>query len=843
MEDKNPYPFTGLTENDVGVSRRAHGSNTADYQSGRSFLHVLKEIISDPMLILLAAATSIYFISGEISDALFMSAAIVFISAISIYQSNRSRNALQALKEVTQPYAMVIRNDQPVHIPAGEVVVGDYAIISEGERVPADGIVKQLNDFSVNEAILTGEAFSVAKEVHASGDNQVFQGTFAETGQCVFEVTAVGNKTKLGELGRSVQDIRRNKSPLQEQVKSFVKWMSLVGFLIFLVIWGVNYFQSKSILESLLKGLTIAMSVLPEEIPVAFISFMALGAWRLMKKGIIVKEPSVVESLGAASVICLDKTGTITENRMDVYRIYDFKTDAIVSGSETGSPSVRDLISIAMWASETVPFDNMEKAILKAYEGCIPADKRPFFKKVREYPLDGKPPMMTHIFENSGKVRIIAMKGAPEAILKTSRLNEEERKRINVHLSAFAEEGLRVLGVGSASFEGTDFPESQQEFDINFLGLIGFYDPPKKNIKDTFRQLYSAGIRLKIITGDNPITSAAIARQSGFKGFEKSLTSAELVKMNEADFDKAVMDHDLFTRMFPEVKLKVIQSLKRQGQIVGMTGDGVNDGPALKAADIGIAMGRRGSEIAKEASSLVLTDDDFGKMIDGVAMGRKIYTNLKRAIQYIISIHIPIILVVALPLMLDWTYPAIFTPVHVIFLELIMGPTCSLVYENEPPEKNNMLQNPRVITATFFNMNELVLSIFQGLAITGGMMTIYYFSVQKGYDESLTRSMVFTTLIMANIFLTFVNRSFYYSVFTTVKYKNHLLWVIVMATLILSAMALYFPPFSVFFKVMRLTYRQIGSAAITAFISVIWIELWKRRKRSTKALSGSALLF
>lgn len=843
MEDKNPYPFTGMTENEVDTSRRAHGSNTAGYQSERSFLHIVKEIVLDPMLILLTAATFIYFISGEISDALFMLAAIVFISAISVYQSNRSWNALRALKEFTHPHAMVIRNNHPVHIPATEVVVGDYVIISEGERIPADGIVKQLNDFLVNEAVLTGEAFSVPKDLHSREHNQVFKGTLVETGQCVFEVTAVGDKTKLGELGRSIQDIRRNQSPLQEQIKSFVKWMSLIGFLIFLVIWGINYLQSKSILESLLKGLTIAMSILPEEIPVAFISFMALGAWRLMKKGIIVKEPSVVEALGAASVICLDKTGTLTENRMEIYRIYDFKSDTTISGSEAGSASVRDLISTAMWASETVPFDNMEKAILKTYEASAPIDMRPFFKKVHEYPLDGKPPMMTHIFENNRKERIIAMKGAPEAILKTSLLDEDERKRINNHLSAFAEEGLRVLGVGSATFDGTNFPETQQKFNINFLGLIGFYDPPKKNIKDTFQRLYSAGIRLKIITGDNPLTSAAIARQSGFKGFEKSLTSAELVAMNDTDFDRAAMDNDLFTRMFPEVKLKVIQSLKQQGQIVAMTGDGVNDGPALKAADIGIAMGRRGSEIAKEASSLVLTDDNFGKIIDGVAMGRKIYANLKKAIQYIISIHIPIILIVALPLVLGWTYPTIFTPVHVIFLELIMGPTCSLAYENELPEKNNMLQQPRLIRATFFHINELILSILQGLAITGGIMTIYYFSVQKGYDESLTRSMVFTTLIMANIFLTFVNRSFYYSVFTMVKYKNRLLWVIVMATLILSAMALYFPAFSAFFKVTPLAPWQVGFSLLTAFISVIWVELWKMRKRLQTTLSRSETSF
>ncbi|HJY23394.1 MAG TPA: cation-translocating P-type ATPase, partial [Hanamia sp.] len=350
-------------------------------------------------------------------------------------------------------------------------------------------------------------------------------------------------------------------------------------------------------------------------------------------------------------------------------------------------------------------------------------------------------------------------------------------------------------------------------------------------IAHVFKQLYDAGIKLKIITGDNPVTTAAIAKQAHFRGYEKTITSTELLQLNETDFDKAVIENNLFTRMFPEVKLKIIKSLKRQNHIVGMTGDGVNDGPALKAANIGIAMGKRGSEIAKEASSLILTDDDFGKMVDAVAMGRKIYTNLKKAIQYIISIHIPIILTVVLPLVLGWMYPTIFTPVHVIFLELIMGPTCSIVYENEPLEKNSMLQKPRPITNTFFNLKELSLSIFQGLAITAGTLFMYQLAVQKGYSEEMTRSLVFTTLIFSNLFLTLVNRSFYFSVLKTLRNKNVLLQIVIIATLALLAMILYIPSFSPFFKITSLNAMQIGWSVVTAFVSVIWFEVYKWRKR------------
>jgi len=834
-EDRNPYPFSGLGEKEIGASFRKYGSNKIDSSPKGAFWHMLKGIITDPMLILLFLASGIYFISGQVSDALFMSLAIIFIAAISVYQTGRSRHALHALKEFTKPDATVIRNNRVSAIAVNDIVVGDFVVASEGELIPADGIVKQLNDFTVNESILTGESFSVTKDISSKENNLVYRGTLVESGQCVFEVNAVGNKTKLGKLGLAIRQAPQEKSPLQQQVDAFVKQISVTGFVAFLIIWGVNYFQSKDILNSLLKGLTIAMSVLPEEIPVAFVSFMALGAWRLMKAGVIVKNPSVVEALGAASVICLDKTGTVTENKMEMFKIYDFTTDRILSKENKDFSSAGNLISTAMWASETAPFDNMEKAIHQAYEESAVFDMRPYFKKIFEYPLEGKPPMMTHVFEHQNGKKIIAMKGAPEAILKSALLSEHERKRINDNLLSFAKEGLRVLAVGTAGHDGPPFPIIQQDFKIQFLGLLGFYDPPKKNIREVFRQLYAAGIRLKLITGDNPETASAIAMQAGLKGYEKTITSTELLSFNEKDFDKAVVENNVFTRMFPEVKLKIIQSLKKQHEIVGMTGDGVNDGPALKAATIGIAMGKRGSGMARQASSIILTNDDLGKMIDAIAMGRKIYSNLKKAVQYIISIHIPIILTALLPLVLGWKYPAVFTPVHIIFLELIMGPTCSIVYENEPSEKNSMLQGPRKITRSFFNINELTISIFQGLAMAGAILVIYCIAVQKGFSEELTRSMVFTTLTLANVFLTFVNRSFNYPVLVTFKYKNNLLWIVVIITLILLSMILYVEPFSTLFRVVPLNPLQLSWAIMAAFISVVWIEFRKYRTSKLRA--------
>ncbi|MBK8711828.1 MAG: cation-translocating P-type ATPase [Niastella sp.] len=836
MNHPNPFPFNGLSNHEVITSRKKFGGNIITSRHQHTFWHSLKDAITEPMFILLVAAAIIYFVVGEYADAWFMSGAIILVSAISIYQDNRSRNALQSLKEFTQPYTSVIRNNQVQNILSKEIVVGDYVVVSEGHVVPADGKLKQYNDFTVNESILTGESLAVSKDL--DGNDALFSGTLAASGQAVFEVTAVGDFTKLAKLGISILEIKKEKTILQKQISSFVKWMAVVGAIIFLLIWGINFYQSNDILDSLLKGLTIAMSVLPEEIPVALATFMALGAWRLMKKGIIVKDVSTVETLGAATIICTDKTGTITENRMEIYQLYDIKADEIFTKENWKNETTQNLLQAAMWSSESVPFNPMEIAIHKAYVQNVLKDERPNFKMIHEYPLEGKPPMMTHVFEDDAGKRHIAVKGAPEAIVNASSLSAPEKEKVNEQLKLFAEKGLRVLGVGQIYFDGNNFPKSQQAFKNEFLGLIGFYDPPKENIASIFNQLYGAGIELKIITGDNPITTSAIAKQAHFRGYEKSITGDALVALTDPEFDQAVLDKKVFTRMYPEVKLRIIQSLKKQNEIVGMTGDGVNDGPALKAAHIGIAMGKRGSEIAKEASSIILTDDDFGKMVDAVAMGRKIYSNLKKAIQYIISIHIPIILTVALPLILGWLYPAIFTPVHVIFLELIMGPTCSIVYENEPLEKNAMLQPPRKISNTFFNLNELTISIIQGLAITAGTLFSYQYSVQLGWNEQTTCSMVFSTLIVANIFLTLVNRSFYYSVWQTFLYKNDLLRFIIFITIAILAMILYIPQFARFFKISPLNLSQIVIVIATAFISVAWFEIYKWIKRNRASKPG-----
>ncbi len=473
----------------------------------------------------------------------------------------------------------------------------------------------------------------------------------------------------------------------------------------------------------------------------------------------------------------------------------------------------------------------MEKTLHKVYEQTQKSDTRRDYQMFHEYPLEGKPPMMTHLFENAEKHRIIAAKGAPEAILNVSTLSENERVKVRSIIKDLGQMGFRILGVAKSNFEGDNFPEKQQDFRFDFLGLVVFYDPPKKGIQEVFQHIYNAGIKVKVITGDNTDTTKSIAAQAGIINTTEAIEGKEIMENSEEQLLQNVEEKVLFTRMFPDAKLTVVNALKKKGEVVAMLGDGVNDGPALKAAHIGVAMGSKGTEIAKAAAALVITNDDLDKLIIGIASGRRIYANIKKAIQYIISIHIPIILTVSLPLFLGWVFPQIFTPVHVIFLELVMGPTCSIVYENEPMEKNTMQQKPRKMTETFLNIKELSISIVQGLVITAGVLFAYQWAVQNGGNEETTRAMVFTTLIFANVWLSLVNRSFVYSIFESFKNKNNLFPLVIGATLVLLFSILYIPPFAKFFQVAELNIKELGIAMLIAAISVLWFEVYKWIKR------------
>jgi Ca2+-transporting ATPase len=625
------------------------------------------------------------------------------------------------------------------------------------------------------------------------------------------------------------------KTDLQKQINRFVQIMALLGTAVFLLLWLVNFLHTRQALESLLLGLTFAMAIIPEEIPVAFSSFMALGAYHMAKFGIITRQPLTIENLGAVSVICLDKTGTITENRMTVKWLYDFEQDRTVEAGEGISDIGADVLRYGRLASERVPFDAMEKAIVEAYDrqrggtGSRPAAVPDI---IHEYPLGGHPPMMTHLYEGDTLGRgeqgkVVAGKGAPERILSVCRLDPAVTDRVRAVIKDLASKGYRVLGVCGAYQEGDSYPENQDEFDWEFKGLLALYDPPKLEVSKEFASWQRAGIAIKLVTGDFPETARHIAGLVGLNTEEKVLTGDQIMGKTPVDLQKMARSATIFARMFPEAKLELVEALKASGEIVAMLGDGVNDGPALRAAHIGIAMGGKGTEIARQAAGLILTEDNLGKVTEAIRQGRKIYHNLKKAVRYIISIHVPIMVIATVPLLLNWKYPNIFTPIHIIFLELIMGPTCSIFFENEPVESGIMERPPRTRSGGIFTRKELSVSLLQGLIIAAGILGLYSWFMQHAYPLEYVRTIVFSTLIFANVFLTFTNRSFEENLLQTLRYTNYLAWYIVAVSALFLGSLVFVPGLRELFGLTRLSLVHYLVCLTAAAVITLWFEVYK----------------
>ncbi|MBD2716886.1 cation-translocating P-type ATPase [Hymenobacter sp. BT646] len=820
-------PAPGLTDEAVAASRAAHGRNVLTAAAHSGLLATLREVVTEPMFLLLLAACAVYSALGEGAEAMTLGVALLAVAGISVYQEIRSDRALSALRQLTQPRAQVRRNGVVGPVPVEDLVVGDAVLVAEGSRLPADGTVTEPNDFSVDEAILTGEAVAVTKAV---GD-PVFAGTSTASGSAWLTVTAVGATTKLGRIGQSMEGIVTEKTPLQLQVSRFVLRMAWVGAGAFALVWGINYAHSGNWVTALLFGLTLAMSILPEEIPVAFSSFMALGAARLSRLGVLTKQPQTVESLGSATVICADKTGTLTQESMRVRQLYDGAAARLVPVPGPLAPTAASVLAYARWASETEPFDAMEKAIVDAYATADPAGAASPAPMLHEYSLGGTPPMMTHVRQVNGAT-LVAGKGAVEHILAVCRplpAVAAEIRRVAQELSG---QGYRVLGVARAAAAGAGFPAEQDDFAWEFLGLVALENPPKANAAAVIQDFLAAGIKVKMITGDFPETAQAIARQVGLPGADTLLTGQQVMALSEAALQQQAPGTAVFARMFPEAKLKVVEALKATGEVVAMTGDGVNDGPALKAAHIGVAMGRRGTEVARRAASLVLVEDDLAGMVTAIAQGRRIYQNFKKAVFYVVSIHIPIVLTVAVPLLAGWPLANLFAPVHIIFLELVMGPTCSIAFENEPAEAGQMRQPPRPLTATFLGRAELGRSLVQGLGIAAAVLGVYYVAMRQGAPVPVVRTLTFATLVFSNLFLTLVNRSFTQSVFQTLRVPNRILWLMLGLTLALLLTTLLLPAAQRLFGFAPVPLAALGWCALAALVGAGWIEGYKALRRT-----------
>ena len=843
--------LSGLSTKRAGDLLKTGGRNSFKSSPDRHVLRIIADLIKEPMFLLLLVACMLYFILREPREGLLMLVAMLFVTTISIYQEVKSSKALEALKKYTEPKAKCKRDGKLVVIPVEELVPGDIILVEEGRLIPADAVIVQSNDFSVNESIVTGESFPVSKD-ERSENKLLYQGSTVNSGKCYARITATGAGTLLAQIGRTTAALGTSKTLLQRQIGGYVKAMTIFGISAFLVVWSISYLRTSSFAGSLLLGLTLAMSAIPEEIPVAFSSFLALGAWRMARRGIIVREPLTIENLGAVTVICLDKTGTLTENKMKVSAFYDRRSEREEDLSDgaggSGGLSGSNVLWYARLACEPEPFDAMEQAIVSACPAETVGAAYQALKFVHEYPLEGRPPMMTHVYEWGGKT-VVAAKGGPERIIAVCKLDPAAAASLKQKVAGLAAKGYRVLGVASVAAQKGGLPERQDDFDWQLEGLIALFDPPRKNLKGMFASWKEAGIRVVIISGDYAETILNVAASAGLDvgtsaglggagdsggpgaGAGRYLTGEGVALLSDEQLRAEVLGIDIYARMFPDAKLRVVEALKANGDTVAMTGDGVNDGPALKAADVGIAMGDKGTETAREAADLILSDDNLGKISEAILQGRTIYENLKKAIRYLITIHIPILTTASIPMLLGWRFPTLFTPIHVIFLELIMGPTCSIFYEREPVEKNIMRQPPRAVQKGLLYREKLIVTVLQGVVAASGLLLLYYYFMQHGYSIEYTRTVVFTTLLFDNILLTFVNRSYTETLMMTFRYRNNLVIPVVLLSIGFLIVINFLPFVTGLFGLTAMTWKDVVICFSVSVVSIGWFEIFKTLKK------------
>ena len=749
----------GLTQDEVKARLAADGPNELEANQRRTLIAIAGEVAREPMFLLLMGAGAIYFAMGDPHEALILLGFVVVIMVITILQERRTENALEALRDLSSPRALVIRDGVPTRIPGCEVVREDILILSEGDRIPADGAVLQAHELAVDESMLTGESEAVAKFADSS---VAFAGTLVVRGQGMIKVSAIGGATELGRIGKSLQDISVESSPLREEMGLLTRRLAMIGVGLCLALALLYWTLRGSWLDALLAGITLAMGILPQEFPVIMIIFLAMGARRIASQKVLTRRLNAIETLGETTVLCVDKTGTLTQNHMAVSalsvdgNIFEIKD---LAGGVLPEP-YHELLEYAVLASETDPHDPMEQAFHR-FANDLVADTEhlhPNWSLAKEYELSPELLAMSHLWKSdSGSHHIVATKGAPEAIADLCHLTETDRNSLAQQAEIMADHGLRVLGVARARHGVQDgFPEIQHDFDFEFVGLIGLADPLRPEVPAAVAECLRAGIRVVMITGDHPRTARAIAASAGIDS-RQVVTGAELESMDVKVLSARIASVSIFARVTPQQKLAIVEALKANGEVVAMTGDGVNDAPALKAAHIGIAMGKRGTDVAREAASLVLLEDDFGAIVAAIRLGRRIFANLRQAMVYTLAVHIPIIGLSILPVMFGT--PLILAPIHIAFLELIIDPACSIVFEAEPGKLGLMEQPPRSVTEHLVSTRQLVLSLAQGGLVTLAAATFYFWSLSNGIATDGARALAFIVLVVANAVLIFPSRS------------------------------------------------------------------------------------
>ena len=840
--------IAGLSEKEAAVRIRREGYNEIPSAKKRSFLAIAFDVIREPMLLLLIAGGIIYLIIGEPEEALLLLFFVGVVIGITLYQQRKTERTLEALRDLSSPRAMVIRDHTTRRIAGREVARGDIVVLSEGDRVPADGIVLACNNLMVEESLLTGESVPVHKlecddetmKMQRPGGEQspyVYSGTLAVSGLGIARIAAVGIHTEFGRIGKSLHTIEDEKTPLQKETGRLVRNIALIALGLCIILAIVYGFTIGQWLDGLLASITLAMAILPEEFPVVFTVFLAIGAWRISQNQVLTRRVAAIETLGSDTVLCVDKTGTLTINRMSVSKIFAGGEYFDVSGSGDKSPPEKfhRLIEFSILASQTSPFDPMERALREMGEGYpgLTEHLHDDWELMKEYSLSRELMALSRVWvSRDHQDYVIAAKGAPEAIIDLCHLDASRAYELQDRIIEMAGEGLRVLGVARANFRQTALPGNQHEFRFDFLGLIGFADPIRPSVPEAIRECHNAGIRVVMITGDYPITAQNIARQIGLKEPDKIVTGAELNDLTDDELRARIMTANVFARVIPEQKLRLVNAFKANGEIVAMTGDGVNDAPALKSANIGIAMGGRGTDVAREAGALVLLDDDFSSIVKAIRLGRRIFDNLRKAMAYVLAIHVPIAGLSLIPVIFQW--PLVLYPVHVVFLELIIDPACSIAFEAEPAEPGIMRRPPRNRKEPLFNGRTVALSLLQGVIVLGVTLAVYKLSLALGRGEAEARTLTFTTLVIANLGLILTNRNWSMTILASFRARNIALRWIVLAAVIFLVLVIYIPFLRDLFHFELLHVQDVLICIAAGAVSVLWFEGVKYFSRKKK---------
>ena len=839
----------GLSEHEAAQRLKEEGYNELPSTKKRSLSAIAFGVVREPMFLLLVACGTIYLFMGDVEEALMLLGFVFVVMGITLYQERKTERALEALRDLSSPRALVIREGKQKRIAGREVVRGDILVLNEGDRVPADAVLLSCLNFSVDESLLTGESVPVRKvaaegilEMSRPGGDDlpfVYSSTLVVQGRGIAQVKSTGINTEIGRIGKALRTVEQGETLLQRETGRLVRNLAIVGLSLCALVVVIYGFIRSDWLNGLLAGITLAMATLPEELPVVLTIFLALGAWRISQKQVLTRRVPTIETLGSATVLCVDKTGTLTLNRMSVSKLFARGEFLDLRHSKGAMPEIfHEFVEFSILASQIDPFDPMEKALKDLGEQHLAQTEHLHqnWTLVQEYPLSKELLSLSRVWKSPGDTAyVIAAKGAPEAIAELCHFDEAQTQDLTRNISAMAQEGLRVLGVAKAGFKETALPTEQHNFKFEFLGLIGLADPVRPTVPEAVGECYTAGIRVVMITGDYPGTAQNIARQIGLFPSDQFMTGPELDAVDESELQKRIKTVNIFARVVPEQKLRLVNAFKANGEIVAMTGDGVNDAPALKSAHIGIAMGGRGTDVARESSALVLLDDDFSSIVQTIKMGRRIFDNIKKAIAYIFAIHVPIAGMSLIPVLLNW--PLVLLPVHIVFLELIIDPACSVVFEAESEEANVMKRPPRSPTEPLFSRRTLAVSLLQGVSVLLIVLAVFSISLYRGQGELEARALTFTTLIIANLGLIMTNRSWSRTILRTLHSPNKALWWVLGGAAIFLGLVLYVPFLRNLFRFSTLHLIDLSICLAAGLVSIMWFEALKIFSGREKSLS------